>query len=270
MLPSFQQGTDVSVTVEFPEVGGVVISPTAADFAVLDEAGEVVVARAADPDFNPASGNVSLTVQGIDNNIDDATVTRAMRVVRVYFTTPTGEVTADYRYVVERVEKLIIMTNSFATFEQALLYRLDLPALVGWDAATESEQIAAMVTAHDRMTRMTFRYRLSQQAVEYNSMDWDEVYYWYVTDMRLRKMVDWVNWPSDFRKALGIAQVIESDFILDGDPVTEKRDAGIMSMTTGEAKVFFNPKPPLRTTLCREAMRVLGPYLYTNKRLTRV
>lgn len=265
MYPTYPDGVKVTVTVDYPTVGGEEVVPTAIQYAVLDEAGDFLTTRTAltiDPE---AGSTISADVAATFNTLANGAI-RALRAVRFYFVTAAGEVPVTYRYIVEQASKLTVMVNSFQTFEQAILTRLELPSLDGWDSAAEADQIAALVTAHERMCRLSYRYRLGQDAVEYDANN----VYWHITDIGRRTAADFAGWEPAFKTALKRAQVYEADQILKGDPIGDKRRDGIVSETIGEAKMFLNPRPPLRLALCREAMEVLGRYLYTtNNRIGR-
>ena len=115
------------------------------------------------------------------------------------------------------------------------------------------------------MCRLPYRYQLSQNAVMYDARD----PFWVVTGIRYLKEADFKKWPKDFQNALRRAQLYEADQILKGDPVGDKRRAGVVSETIGEAKMFFNARPPLRLALCVQAMETLSPYLHSSRRIGR-
>jgi hypothetical protein len=264
MLSTYQHNTQVNVVVSFPEVDGAPIAPTEATFEVTDEVGSVVVPSTTitlDPD---AGTEVTIGVNPEYNLVGDDAV-RAIRSVRLTFITPTGTYTATARYIVEKASLLVLMQNSFQTYEEALLTRMDLPQFDGWDMSDESGQIAALVTSHDRMCRLTFRYRMNQDAVMYDSRD----PFWIVNRIRELPASDFAKWPKDFKQALRRAQLYEADQILKGDPVGDKRRSGVVSETIGEAKMFFNARPPLRLALCVQAMETLSPYLYARRQIGR-
>lgn len=264
MLPIYQQNTQANIAVDFPDSDAGIISPTAISFRVTDEVGSVIVE---DTSFDLTGVDGSQITIGINpefNLIEDDRV-RAMRVLTCVFTAPTGQHTTTTRYVIEKVSKLILMTNSFQTFEEALLTRFNLPVLDGWDMGEEAAQVGALATAFDRMCRLSYRYMLNQNAVMYNSRD----PYWIVNGIRFLTPNDFAGWPSDFKQALRNAQLFEADQILKGDPVGDKRRSGVISETIGEAKMFFNAKPPLRLALCEQAMEALTGHIHANRRVGR-
>lgn len=265
MLPTYQHNTQANVEVIFPTTpDGATIAPTAARFVVTDEVGSVVIDDTV-LDLSTVEGNaLTIGVNPEFNVVDDDKV-RAMRVLTVTFTAPTGTHTATVRYVVEKASLLVTMTNSFQTFDEALLNRMDLPGLDGWDMADEAMQIPALVTAHDRMCRLSYRYTLDQNAVMYDARD----PYWIVTGIRSLTPADYAKWPVSFRRALHRAQLYEADQILKGDPVGDKRRAGVVSETIGEAKMFFNARPPLKLALCVSAMECLSGHLHSSRRIGR-
>lgn len=262
MVPTHPEKTDVAVRVDFPQIDGTPITPTAIGYIVLDERGTVVRAR---EEVTPDGTSVQVVVPASANELPLEGVIRGLRTVRFVFDTAAGARTVDSRYIIETQSKLIPMFNSFQTYEEAIVTRLDLPALDGWDFADEPQQIAALITAHDRMCRASYRYRLSQNSVEYDEREM----YWYITSMRERTAQDFSDFPAAFQTALRRAQIYEADSILSGDPVGDKRLDGVVSETIGESKMFFNNKPPIRTPMCRKAMEVLGPYLYRGNRIGR-
>lgn len=262
MLPTYQNGTKATVSVPYPVVDGTVISPTVIRYTVTDEAGSVIVGSTTIA--LPSTTSATIMVPGASNVVPNASI-RAMRVVTVTFVTASGEYTAVARYAVQKASLLVPMTNSFQTLDQALLTRLDLPPLDGWDIAEETLQIPAMVTAHDRMCRLSYRYRLSQDAVSYEARD----PYWSIINIRESTEQDLAGWPEDFRTALRRAQIYEADQILKGDPVGDKRRLGIVSESIGEAKMFFNARPPLRLALCEQAIDILSPHLLNRRRVGR-
>lgn len=262
MVPTYPENTDVAVVVDFPQIDGASITPTAIGYIVMDERGTVVRAR----EEAIADGEtVSVVIPASANALPATGVIRGLRSVRFVFTTDAGTYTADKRYIIETANKLIPMFNSFQTYEEAVVTRLDLPDLDGWDVATEENHIPALITAHDRMCRASFRYRLAQNSVEYD----EKQMYWYINSMRERTPQDFADFPVNFQIALRRAQIYEADSILSGDPVGDKRLDGVVSETIGEAKMFFNNKPPIRTPMCRKAMEVLAPYLYRANRIGR-
>lgn len=262
MTPTHQQNTDVVVTVDFPQIDGTAITPTTIGFVVLDERGVVVRPQAT---ASSAASAASATVPAASNQLAAGAV-RGLRNVRFEFQVSGQTFFAEARYVIEAVSKLVTMTNSFQTYEEALLTRFDLPTLDGWDVASEAEQIAALTVAHDRMCRLTYRYRLGQDAVEYD----ESIKYWYVSDIRQRTLAEFNAYPEPLKQALRRAQLYEADAVLSGDPVGDKRLAGVISETIGESKMFFSNVQPARTPLCRAAMDVIGPHFSRSNRIGRV
>lgn len=262
MIPAHPEKTDVVVRVDFPQIDGTPITSTAIGYLVLDERGTTVRER---EEATPDGNSVEVTIPALANALPIPGVIRGLRTVRFLFETASGTRTVDTRYIIETHSKLIPMFNSFQTYEEALVNRLDLPSLDGWDFNAEAEHIPALITAHDRMCRAAYRYRLAQNAVEYD----ERQMYWYITSMRERTAQDFSAFPVNFQVALKRAQIYEADAVLSGDPVGDKRLDGVISETIGESKMFFSNKPPIRTPMCRKAMEVLAPYLYKAARLAR-
>lgn len=264
MFPTYQHNTQAAVSVDFPTVDGETVAPTAVSFVVADAVGNVVVDKT-DITLDPNAGTTLTIGVNPEFNIVPDDKTRDLRVMTLTFESPLGHHTVVARYVIEKAEKLVLMDNSWQTYNEAILTRLDLPALNGWDAADEASHIPALVTAHDRMCRLSYRYLMNQNAVMYDRND----PYWIVSGVRYLKEEDFHKWPKDFQNALRRAQLYEADQILQGDPVGEKRRQGVVSETIGESSMFFNARPPLRLALCVSAMEVLSNYIHKSRRIGR-
>lgn len=269
MVPNYQTGSDVTVSVDYPMDGSMRVSPVSVAYTVLDENGAVILERADVPAGALENNKVTLTIPGANNVVPDGKI-RTLRNVRVFFVKANDtEIAVTSRYSLSLLYTLILMTNSFQSYEQAILTRLDMPSLDGWDVASEDQQVAAMITAYDRMCRLTYRYKLVQDVLGAETIDGLCDPYSYISNIRECTPDDWADFPSDFQRALMRAQVYEADTILGGDPVANKRAQGIVSETTGEAKMFFVNKPPVRFAVSKAALDVLGPYLFFQKRIAR-
>lgn len=262
-MQTHQDRTEVAVTVDYPSDGGAV-SPTSISYKVVDEEGDTLFTETVTPPSGELGTQVSVVIPAAMNTVPDS-ATRAARLVSFEFGTDGGTYVVQHRYIIEKATLLIPMTNSFQSYERAMLTRMSIARADGWDSAETSAQYAALTEAFNRMARKTYRYRLSQDAVAYDAHD----PYWIVDRMSYRTRADYDKWPKDFKDALHLAQMYEANHILMGDPVTDKRRQGIISETIGEAKMFFNSAPPLRSSLCQEAMEVISPFLSTTRRIGR-
>jgi hypothetical protein len=76
--------------------------------------------------------------------------------------------------------------------------------------------------------------------------------------------------PVRFKRALMLAQVAEADTLLSGGSSFEElRREGLMSMTVGESKQFFQSGKPLNLPVSRRAIGYLKPYVSYTLRVGR-
>jgi hypothetical protein len=268
MLPVYNEGTDVVVTQTLPLKNGSPVAATSVQYAVFDEAGSIILARQAVPGWT--SGNVTLEVPLATNTLP-VNKNRSLRIVEFYFVTAAdGEFKERQRYIIQNFKVLEFLTNSFQTLDQAYLTAMEIPDIDGWNAAEDNDKIAAMITAHQAVCRLAFRfYKDEDQAQLEYTYKASPGEYIYVPRMRLIKLSDWNQFPARFQNALRRAQVIEADINLAGDPIRDKRMDGIVSETIGESKMFFNNRPPISLPVARRTLEALAGYFYYNNRITR-
>lgn len=270
MLSVFQSDTDVTVEVAVPSPGGTAITEAnSVEYAVFDETGAEVVARAALAGYTNGDATVAVTVDASDNALASG-IARGVRRVEVYFDTDTGEHTSVSRYLINAINILSVTENSFVTYDEALMTAVDMNGLDGWAVASEDEQIAALISAYLRLVRLSYRYRTVADTDRIDT-GWFDAYerdfygrvYAYVPDIGNTTLTVWnETYPDDFKRALRRAQVQEADIILSGDPVGDMRQEGIISETVGESKVFLRPVPPVRTPVSRATMAELRGFIH--------
>ena len=268
MLPAYTQGANVIVQFTLPTHDGVVIAPTSVQYTLHDDAGVLLQARIAVPGW--VSGNPKVEIPANKNTL--ASTNRELRVVTLYMATAAdGEFVLTDRYIVQPSATLEFLVNTFMTYNQALLFRHELPKLDGWDAATEQARVAAMEAAHQAICRLNFRYKAdttAQSQIGYDASDRNGLWT-YIHDMYAIIPGDWDAFPERFRKALHKAQMIEADQALSGNPIRDKRMDGIVSETVGESKMFFNNRPPISVPISRPALEVLAGFFYYRNRIAR-
>lgn len=263
-MQSYQDRTEVTVTVDYPTDAGAVITPNSITYTVTDEDGDTLAAETVTPPEGDLGSQLTVVIPSTLNHVPDSAL-RAARLVTFEFGADSGTYTVQHRYAIEKAVLLVPMKNSFQTYERALLTRMDLVNADGWDSADVPAQFASLVEAHARMCRLTYKYRMNQNAVMYDASD----PYWVVDSMAQRTVDDLRSWPDDFVSALRKAQVLEANYILTGDPIVQRRREGVISETIGEVKMFFQSTPPLRTPINSAAMTVISPFLYKSRRIGR-
>jgi hypothetical protein len=263
--PTYKSGSTVPVTVPLPFVDGASLIPTAVTVAVHDEAGVVL------DTISPALPTVGAEEIAFDIpanlNLLEPDARKGARQVEVEFTTSRGTFIETAHYLIESKTQLTPLVNTFQTYPEALMTRSDLAQASGWDAATDSMRIAALHLAHTAMCNMRYRYRVginNQRRVRGfpgTRFDSDGVAYTTVTDIRNTLPWEWAEFPQEFKDALKRAQIAEANAQLQGDPIGDKRRAGIVSETIGEASMFLKQVPEVQLPVSREALEHLRGFI---------
>lgn len=185
-------------------------------------------------------------------------------------------------YFIVSEEPLVIGENSFVTYEGYLLIASMTPNLDQLSGKTKEEVVVALRESFDRLKGLKFKlpYRTKQENVGYTSevawrpraiTDNDPMgissYRFKLDDVTPE---EFVKLPEKFRNALSKAQVIEANEVLaPTDSIEEKRRKGVILETIHEVKMMFSSTTPVNQKICRNAMRVLAPYLDTTVRVRR-
>lgn len=286
MLPSYPQNTSVQAQIAYPVSGAGAITPTAVSAVLNDELGNQVANLGAQTIVNGAT-QLTITIPATDNGLAAGKVMGLRRVLATFTTADGSTFLAEYPYVIQADQVLVPMTNSFSTYDEALLKRFERASLNGWDAANEPSQVAALMTAYDRLCRLQYQFPnpnlmgpWDQSTSPFDGtptpVPWQGYLYHHLPEFkrvvirRIRQATpnDMALWPQQLQDALKLAQLIEADDILGGNPVEDKRRMGIVAEEAGDSKMDFQSKP-LRTHVCREAMNVLTPFIYNNVTLKR-
>jgi len=266
--PVFRENTQVTLTVAVPkDAAGGALTVTSVDLAVLDETGTVIAPEASVTAPVAGAERFEAVLALAFNSIGASR--RAARVVRVKMTTAEGVYETEELYLLEKPQQLEKLKNSFVTLGEAYMVARDMVGLDGWAAAEADERVAALVTAHRSLCRLTFRYKgtTSQSRITWGQSA--EIGYSYVTEIKDITEGEWTSTPEHFRTALMRAQLAEADILLQGDPVGEKRRAGIVSETIGESSMFFRQNPEVHLPISRAAMEHLAGYVYRDTRISR-
>lgn len=265
--PIYPAGSPVAITVTLPLWGGSPITPTAVTRVITDEAGVVISDTTAVT--LPAAGATTVLVP-----VDAAFVTvaagqpNALRQVTTTMTTAAGSWTDTQSFIVRSSTPLVRMTNSFITMPETMLVRSQMPTLDGWDAAGEDDRIAALISAHNAMLQLRYRFPIGEnfqsRIVDFYGMSVDNVFgriFVVLADIGFYNETDYAGWPANFQNALKRAQMTHADNLLAGDPIGDKRAAGITSETIGESSTKFRTVPEIQFPICRAAMTELRGYL---------
>lgn len=260
-MHAYLAGNTVALTIPLLDEQGAVVEATAVDYEVIDHLGTVLVARGALSGFTAPADEVIVTVSGANNALLSGEV-RGGRTVRLYCTAAGGTVYLTSSYVIEAAEVLVEGDNSFQSLSRAELTAFGLANLPGWVSATRAQKVSAMLEAHRTICQLRYRYVFDnwQDRVEKT---------FGVADMSLLSPAEFVALPEEFRDALRLAQVVQAEDVLNGNPNATLREEGIMSQTVGESSQMFRPGKPVTLPICREAYKYLAKYVVTSVRVGR-
>lgn len=271
--PVYRSGSTVPVTVTLPLDGSDPLIPSAVSVTVKDETGVVITTL--NPTL-PVSGDTSVAFEiGATHNTLGSGVRKGVRSVETQFTTANGIFFDTTHYIIESSVQLVVLENSFQTYPEALMNRTDLPSLNGWDAAADSARIAALQIAHWNMCAMRYQYRVGiagqSRITDFPGVSSDPYgrVYAHVSDIRNTLDHEWDEFPDEFKTALKRAQLVEADVMLKGDPVGDKRRAGIVSEKIGESSMLFRQVPEAQFAVSREALQHLKGFVAYSKRIAR-
>ena len=279
-IATYPENVAVTLSVPFLSEDGTALTPTTLAYRVLDETGTELQASQslAVPGGSPTA--VSVTVPGPVNVLptyvpptglyDPATpVLRSMRVIELAMTTAAGVFTTNAYYIVAKnvTGQLQVLVNSFQTYETALLEVTQMPALDGWNAATRQDRAGALIESYFRLTKLGYRIPMNawgdsppagfSLVIPSVQGDW-------VISPRLWPILNessYDRYPDHFRLSMRRAQIAESNVILTGDPVDERRREGVMSESVGESSMMFRPGKPLDLPISKEACKYLQNYI---------
>lgn len=285
-IPSYGPGVAVTVTVPaIDSTGAKITNASAASYRVLDELGTEVQALTAVSGFVANAAQAVITIASALNQLPPAPATpppgiyplavaqlRSMRVVEVHFTTPAGNIQAEALYSITALgaAQLQLMVNSFQTYEEALLETFAMPSLSGWEASSRQQRVQAMSEAYLRLTKLGYSvpHAYSIDSPPAGAGLWPVRFippsYW-----QIMQPAQFNLYAPLFRQCLRRAQVAESNIILGGDPIQQRRDDGLMSESIGESSMMFRPGKPIQLPVSRDAARYLQNYIQFRMTLTR-
>jgi hypothetical protein len=274
-MEAFPAGKQVSVTVQLTDLSGNPLTPTAVSARVVDESGTEVVAQFS---VTPTGASATIVVEG-PSNLLSVGQTAGIRTVKVAVSTNDGSYNFDESYIlkVAPADALVVLVNSFQTFNQAVLTAAEIPGLKGWDneLTTDELRIAALTEAYRRIIQigMNVRWPRDVDAQTYlTTTDWigDQTRlitpeYWQFINLNSYNTF----YPEHFRQALRRAQVAEADDLLSGDPIEERRRMGLLSETIKDSSMMFRSGKPLDLGVSAKAFAYLRGYVQFRKTLGR-
>lgn len=282
-------GTPVTVVVPITDRNGNPLTATSVEYRVVKSDGTEVVAKAALGTFTSGASEASITVAAEFNTVPaidvdavtfaqiDSIAVREARLVEVFATVGGNVILITKSYALEPVDSLVPGLNSFQTYAQAELGALDIPNMVGWNAAHEKDRIAALVEARWRINQLRF-------ALLNSNMNFGQDNLGYVPEgtfptpytgmfngnLSVLAPRQFKNLPPRFLAALRKAQVAQANALLGSDDISERRADGLVLESIGEVRQMYRQGKPLDLPVCKEALRYLSPFVTFSKKIGRV
>lgn len=231
--------------------GNVVLDPTDVTYRVLDATGY---------EFSPAapvavvagSGMADIAIDGIAAQLQVGEV-RSYRQIEVTFKSAGVTHICYDEFLIELMDSLIVMVNSFQTYGDAAVRCAEITGLESFASATRRERITALSNAYITLSRL--EYQIPP----------------YYSPVRIQGLseYDFEALHQGLTSALKMAQVIEANEALDSFSILKKRQQGLMSETIGESSMMFRPEKVLNVPMTRRGMDLLRPYLVWNMSIGR-
>lgn len=149
-------------------------------------------------------------------------------------------------------DRLVLLQNSFQTFNAALLTANSMPNLASFPVAAENDRIMALQEAWNRLTRLGYLVRWPRNPDAQNYLNWNDKRNEVIAP-RIWAVMTISRWftfyPQVFRDAMCRAQVSEADAILTNSVIEQRRAAGIVSETIGESSTTFRKTKSIADSL---------------------
>lgn len=279
-MQAFLTATNVRLTVPLQDKSGNLITVSAIGYRIIDQNDVEIIALTALTGFVPGAVSAVIDIPALQNTLAPG-VARELRSVEMYCVVATNTITLNAAYAIELADPLQVGVNSFQSYAQAQFTSLSIPNLPGWNAAQESERIAALIDARSHIVQLNFSQLNSNVNWGQGSLNFvsEGTYptnyavsngmFVFNGNLSLLSVEQFGRLPGKFVEALKLAQMAEADDILGGDPIEAKRREGILLETIGESKMMFRTGRPLRLPVSRRALAYLSYFVTFSKRVGR-
>lgn len=276
----FLAGTDVQLVVPLVDGGGAALSVEDIYYRVTDSLGTEISALTHLISFISLSPDATIAIPGSQNALISGT-TRDLRQIELQCKVAGNTVILIGAFIVELADPLIVGLNSFQSLAQAEFNAALIPNLSGWSAASPPQQIAALVDARLHLCQLDYSPLNDNRLWGQNSLNFvpeGSVSTPYASrqgsfvwggDLTFIKPERFLKLPDLFRLALNRAQIAEADSILGGNPIEERRRAGITLDTIGESKQMFRSVKALDLPCSRRALSYVSEFVSFSKKIMR-
>lgn len=280
-LDVYLQNTDVTLVVDLVDGSGNPLSVSAAKYKLINQDGAELVTVTDVPGFVANSAQATIAIPA-SLNVLAASNTREIRSVELLCTTAGGTIAFSRNYAVEVTDPLQVAVNTFQSFAQAQLTALDIPNLDAWDAASDQQKIQALMDAREHVVQLNFNLlnsnvNFGQDQLAYvpegqfqSSYVARNSLFIFNGNLAILNATQYATLPEKFKRQLRLAQVVEANAILGGEPDESKRTGGVIEEKIGESSQKFRTTGvPLRLPVCRRALGYLSYYVTFAKRIGR-
>jgi hypothetical protein len=279
-LDIYLADTEVTLTIDLIDAAGNELSVNSVQYSVLDMNGEALVPQASLATFTSGDSQAVVVITDSINALTSPN-TREIRTVELRCETDTGTIGISKTYAIETTDPLAIPDTSFQTFPMAQLTALDIPNIAAFNAASESEQIAALMDAREHIVQLNFNMLNSNVNFGQDSLHYvpegsfQSAYvarnslFLFNGNLNLLNETQFNQLPEKFKRALRQAQVVEANAILGGEPDDAKRSLGIVEEKIGESTIKFGQGAKLSLPVCKRALGYLSYYVSFAKRIGR-
>lgn len=263
-------GEAIKSTIPFQQLNayGVTVVPVSVVYNLKDEDGNMI--RSNVPlTFQQNDTSVVVNIDGEYNTLA-GDVLKALRVVELVMTDSGGDVFKNYDYYVVRAAvELVVMVNSFQTYEEALLNSVDVLSLAGWNSKDRFNKIVALIESFYTLSR--YHYDLSDFSSDRFNYDTTNVYF---NDFRRFRLSDLTanqfnTLNSEFLRNIKLAQIAQANYLMDDTDVSKDRRDGLLSHTVGEVSKMYHPRKLLVRPICNPALRYIGRWIQTDVQIVR-
>jgi len=266
-LDVYLSNTAVTVAIDLVDNAGSPITANSVDYRVVNQDGVEVVPTTALTGFVSGDPQAAVTVPANINQIV-APNTREVRTIHLTCVTDNFTVSISRTYGLELQEPLKTGVNSFQSYAQAQLTAMDVPNIPGWNAASESERVAALIEAREHLIQLN--YVVANTDRNQSSLFFGNASLWgFEGDISDLKEADYETLPEAMKRALRKAQIVEADYILGGDPEALRRAQGLVEERIGESSQKWTFRKGLTLPVCRRAMSYLGSWVNLSRRIGR-
>ncbi|MCF5728943.1 hypothetical protein K3H43_16390 [Aeromonas veronii] len=256
MFKTIQANTELTLTIPFEIDGEPVADVHSVEWSVFNEFGQASETGMAAPEAGASSISVVIPAKA---NVAERGRPYTTYELAYTLVTKSGRLESSLVFQVESADAFVEPNNTLVSPLRALSILREIPNLASFAAATREDQKVALLCAHNAIASLPLNpkaFPFVRENEPFTSISQLTKEMWEQLDRRV---------VSDFQAA----QVIEANNLLGTTEFKTLREAGVLSYTVGEVKQFLSSNRPLELGLCRDAMRRIGRYLDTARRLGR-